>query len=65
MRTAGRRLAPWVKKAGGCVPGAWDGFETAVRAILGQQVSVVRATELANALIQRYGQGSFLPCAVV
>ena len=54
------QLAPWVKKAGGLrVPGAWDGFETAVRAILGQQVSVVRATELANALIQRYGQGSF------
>lgn len=54
------KLAPWVKKAGGLrVPGAWDGFETAVRAILGQQVSVVRATELANALIQRYGQGSF------
>ena len=26
------------------VPGAWDGFETAVRAILGQQVSVARGT---------------------
>ena len=41
------------------VPGAWDGFETAVRAILGQQVSVARATELAGALCTRYGAGDF------
>ncbi len=41
------------------VPGAWDGFETAVRAILGQQVSVARATELAAKLIDWYGNGSF------
>ena len=32
------------------VPGAWSGFETAVRAILGQQVSVARARALAVAL---------------
>ncbi len=37
------------------VPGAWDGFETAVRAILGQQVSVDRATTLARRLLERYG----------
>ncbi len=37
------------------VPGAFDGFELAVRAILGQQVSVVRATALASLLVQRYG----------
>ena len=41
------------------VPGAWDGFETAVRAVLGQQVSVARATELANRVIERYGRGHF------
>jgi AraC family transcriptional regulator of adaptative response / DNA-3-methyladenine glycosylase II len=41
------------------VPGAWDGFETAVRAILGQQVSVARATVLAAAMIERYGEGRF------
>lgn len=37
------------------VPGAIDGFELAVRAILGQQVSVERATELARLLVRRYG----------
>lgn len=36
------------------VPGAWDGFETAVRAILGQQVSVKRGTDLANAAVAKY-----------
>ena len=41
------------------VPGAWDGFETAVRAILGQQVSVARARDLAIELMQRFGEGSF------
>ncbi|MEZ5561024.1 MAG: AlkA N-terminal domain-containing protein [Pseudomonadales bacterium] len=41
------------------VPGAWDGFETAVRAVLGQQVSVDRATRLAHLLMQRYGGGLF------
>ena len=38
------------------VPGAWDGFELAVRAILGQQVSVRGATTLAGRLVQRYGE---------
>jgi AraC family transcriptional regulator of adaptative response / DNA-3-methyladenine glycosylase II len=37
------------------VPGAWDGFEIAVRAILGQQVSVDRATVLAHGLMARFG----------
>jgi len=37
------------------VPGAWDGFETAVLAILGQQVSVRRGTDLANAMVSKYG----------
>ena len=41
------------------VPGAWDGFETMVRALLGQQVSVARGTELANRMIDAYGQGDF------
>ena len=41
------------------VPGAWDGFETAVRAVLGQQVSVARGTELANRMVQAYGEGDF------
>jgi AraC family transcriptional regulator of adaptative response / DNA-3-methyladenine glycosylase II len=37
------------------VPGAWDGFEMAVRAILGQQVSVAAATTLMGRLVQTYG----------
>lgn len=41
------------------VPGFWDAFEGAVRAILGQQVSVSRATVLAAALCERFGGGLF------
>ncbi|MCE4226522.1 DNA-3-methyladenine glycosylase 2 family protein [Methylobacterium sp. C25] len=37
------------------VPGAWDGFELAVRAILGQQVSVSAATRLAGKLVAAFG----------
>jgi AraC family transcriptional regulator of adaptative response / DNA-3-methyladenine glycosylase II len=37
------------------VPGAWDGFELTVRAILGQQVSVRAATTLAARVANRYG----------
>jgi 3-methyladenine DNA glycosylase/8-oxoguanine DNA glycosylase len=37
------------------VPGAWDPFESAVRAILGQQVSVERARQLATTMIERWG----------
>jgi AraC family transcriptional regulator of adaptative response / DNA-3-methyladenine glycosylase II len=37
------------------VPGAWDGFELAVRAILGQQVSVRGAGTLAARLASRFG----------
>ena len=37
------------------VPGAWDGFELAVRAILGQQITVAAATRLAGKLVARYG----------
>ncbi len=37
------------------VPGAWDGFEIAVRAILGQQVSVPAANQLAAKMVARLG----------
>ncbi|VUD70397.1 putative bifunctional transcriptional activator/DNA repair enzyme AlkA [Methylobacterium symbioticum] len=37
------------------VPGAWDGFELGVRAILGQQVSVAAATRLAGRLVAAFG----------
>ncbi len=38
------------------VPGAWDGFELAVRAILGQQVSVAGATTLMGRLTAVFGE---------
>ncbi|MGH7740414.1 MAG: DNA-3-methyladenine glycosylase 2 family protein [Candidatus Eiseniibacteriota bacterium] len=38
------------------VPGAWHPFELAVRAILGQQVSVRGATTLAARLVQEFGE---------
>ncbi|KGM54107.1 hypothetical protein N800_05115, partial [Lysobacter daejeonensis GH1-9] len=38
------------------LPSGWDGFEIAVRAILGQQVSVAAARTLATRLAHRYGQ---------
>jgi AraC family transcriptional regulator of adaptative response / DNA-3-methyladenine glycosylase II len=38
------------------VPGAWDAFETAVRAILGQQVTVRAATTLCGRLVRRFGR---------
>jgi AraC family transcriptional regulator, regulatory protein of adaptative response / DNA-3-methyladenine glycosylase II len=37
------------------VPGAWDGFELAVRAILGQQISVRAATTIAGRIASRFG----------
>lgn len=42
------------------VPGAFDGFELAVRAILGQQVSVRGATTLAGRLVERFGASAGL-----
>ncbi len=38
------------------VPGGWDGFEVAVRAVLGLQVSVAGATTLARRLVEQYGE---------
>jgi AraC family transcriptional regulator of adaptative response / DNA-3-methyladenine glycosylase II len=37
------------------VPGAWDGYELAVRAILGQQVTVKGASTLSGRLVERWG----------
>jgi AraC family transcriptional regulator of adaptative response / DNA-3-methyladenine glycosylase II len=43
------------------VPGAFDGFELAVRAILGQQVSVKAATTLASRFAERFGKSIVTP----
>ncbi|HLN08916.1 MAG TPA: AlkA N-terminal domain-containing protein [Xanthobacteraceae bacterium] len=49
-------LAPLVAARPGIrVPGAWDGFELAVRAILGQQITVPAATRLLGRLVQTHG----------
>ncbi len=37
------------------IPGCWDGFELAVRAVLGQQVTVKGASTLAGRLVREYG----------
>lgn len=50
-------LAPLVKARPGLrVPGAWDGFELAIRAVLGQQIAVVAASRLAGRLVAAYGE---------
>jgi DNA-3-methyladenine glycosylase II len=37
------------------VPGAWDGLELAIRAVLGQQITVGAAIRLASKLVAQYG----------
>jgi AraC family transcriptional regulator of adaptative response / DNA-3-methyladenine glycosylase II len=55
-------LAPLVAQRPGLrVPGAWDGFELAVRAIFGQQITVAAATKLLGKLVQAHG--ALLPVA--
>ena len=54
-----RRLAPLVKRYPGLrIVGAFSGYETAVRVILGQQVSVAAATTLSGRLLERFGTES-------
>jgi AraC family transcriptional regulator of adaptative response / DNA-3-methyladenine glycosylase II len=50
-------LAPLVKARPGLrVPGAWSGFELAIRTVLGQQITVTAATRLAGRLVAAHGQ---------
>ncbi|EIM01320.1 DNA methylase [Rhodanobacter thiooxydans] len=50
-------LGPLVARHPGLrLPGGWDGFEIAVRAILGQQISVAAARTLATRIVQRWGE---------
>ncbi|MEI9898078.1 MAG: AlkA N-terminal domain-containing protein [Chthoniobacter sp.] len=49
-------MAPLVSDRPGLrVPGAWDGFEVAVRAVLGQQITVKAATQLATRIVATLG----------
>ena len=43
------------------VPGAWNGFELGVRAILGQQISVRAASTLAGRIVRAFGDGQVFP----
>ncbi len=57
-------LAPAVRRLPGLrVPGAFDGFELAVRAVLGQQVSVKAATTLAGRWANAFGEPIATPWA--
>ena len=48
--------APLRAQPGLRVPGCWDGFELTVRAILGQQITVKGATNLAGRIAKSFGQ---------
>jgi AraC family transcriptional regulator of adaptative response / DNA-3-methyladenine glycosylase II len=51
------RLAPLVARRPGLrTPGAWDGFELAVRAILGQQVTLQAGRTLASRITAAFGE---------
>ena len=54
---------PVPPRAGLRVPGALDGFETAVRIILGQQVTVAAARTLAQRLVAEFGEPITTPFA--
>ena len=47
------------------VPGALDGFELAVRAVLGQQITVAAARNLAARLVARFGEPIDTPIAAL
>ena len=50
-------LRPLLRRRPGIrIPGTWDAFECAVRAVLGQQVTVAAARTLAGRLVARIGE---------
>jgi AraC family transcriptional regulator, regulatory protein of adaptative response / DNA-3-methyladenine glycosylase II len=62
IATINRHLAadPWLapsiaRHPGLRAPGGWDGFEIAVRAILGQQITVAAARRYAGQLVAKHG----------
>jgi len=62
---ADRKLGDLLRARPGIrVPGAWDGFELTVRAILGQQVSVKAATTMSGRIANRYGEAVSIPDSI-
>jgi AraC family transcriptional regulator, regulatory protein of adaptative response / DNA-3-methyladenine glycosylase II len=56
-------LAPLVKETPGVrVPGAWDGFELGVRAIVGQQITVQAASTITGRIAEKFGP-AYAPAA--
>jgi AraC family transcriptional regulator, regulatory protein of adaptative response / DNA-3-methyladenine glycosylase II len=51
------------RRPGTCLPGASDGFEAAVRVVLGQQVTVKAARTLTARLVARFGEPIDTPFA--
>jgi len=61
-----KALKPMLRKYPGVrVPGAWDGFEITIRAILGQQISVKAATTIAGRIAEKYGARLELPGSII
>jgi AraC family transcriptional regulator of adaptative response / DNA-3-methyladenine glycosylase II len=59
-----RVLRPLVKANPGLrVPGAFDGFELSLRAVLGQQITVQAATTLAGRVVMAFGEPVVTPFA--
>jgi AraC family transcriptional regulator of adaptative response / DNA-3-methyladenine glycosylase II len=55
--SADPRLASLVRQRPGLrAPGGWDRFEIAIRAVLGQQISVAAARQLARQLVELHGR---------
>lgn len=60
--SADARLRPLLRARPGLrLPGGWDGFEIAVRAVIGQQVSVAAARTVAARLAKRFGEPLAVP----
>src|SRR5690606_32719623 len=60
--SADPRLRPLLRKRPGLrLPGGWDGFEVAVRAVAGQQVSVAAARTVCARIAQRHGHALAAP----
>lgn len=57
-------LAPLLQARPGLrLPGSWDGFELAVRAVLNQQITTAGAIRIAGKLVERFGKPLAEPLA--
>jgi AraC family transcriptional regulator of adaptative response / DNA-3-methyladenine glycosylase II len=57
LLAADPKLLPFIRRRPGLrIPGSWNRFETAVRILIGQQVSVAAATTLTGRIVDRFGE---------